>query len=96
MKDAARRKVSFAFHGSIKTEVLPPGGLDNLILNYSTAHNRTIHLLNMVVPADKPYFPLNGVANDGWSNEEEATATCFCGAVQLAFVRFKTFSHPFY
>ncbi|KAJ7200908.1 Mss4-like protein, partial [Mycena haematopus] len=23
--------------------------------------------------------------NDGWSNDEEATATCFCGAVQLKF-----------
>lgn len=34
----------------------------------------------------KPYLPLAGLANDGWSNENEATATCFCGAVQLAFV----------
>ncbi|EIN05039.1 hypothetical protein PUNSTDRAFT_138221 [Punctularia strigosozonata HHB-11173 SS5] len=33
----------------------------------------------------KPYFPLAGVATDGWSNDDEATATCFCGAVQLAF-----------
>ncbi|KAJ7792887.1 Mss4-like protein [Mycena olivaceomarginata] len=31
------------------------------------------------------YFPLAGGDNDGWSNEEEATATCFCGAVQLKF-----------
>ncbi|WYZ41006.1 hypothetical protein EsH8_IV_001347 [Colletotrichum jinshuiense] len=30
-------------------------------------------------------FPLAGVAHDGWSNEDEATATCLCGAVQLAF-----------
>ena len=34
----------------------------------------------------KPYFPLAGGANDGWSKEDEATATCFCGAVQLAYV----------
>lgn len=34
----------------------------------------------------KPYFPLAGGADDGWSKEGEATATCFCGAVQLAFV----------
>jgi len=34
----------------------------------------------------KPYFPLAGGASDGWSKEDEATATCFCGAVQLAFV----------
>ena len=33
----------------------------------------------------KPYFPLAGGADDGWSEEDSATATCFCGAVQLAF-----------
>ncbi|KAL3431903.1 Mss4-like protein [Aspergillus tetrazonus] len=32
-----------------------------------------------------PYFPLAGASQDGWSNEERATATCFCGAVQLSF-----------
>lgn len=42
----------------------------------------------MAVTADKskPYIPLAGLADDGWSKEDEATATCFCGAVQLAFV----------
>jgi hypothetical protein len=34
----------------------------------------------------KPYLPLAGSASDGWSTETEATATCFCGAVQLSFV----------
>ncbi|KAJ7914574.1 Mss4-like protein [Mycena leptocephala] len=33
----------------------------------------------------KPYIPLAGAASDGCSNEEEVTATCFCGAVQLKF-----------
>ncbi|KAK9349564.1 Mss4-like protein, partial [Lipomyces doorenjongii] len=33
-----------------------------------------------------PYIPLAGCADDGWVKEDEATATCFCGAVQLAFV----------
>ncbi|KAI4251227.1 MAG: hypothetical protein LQ352_004982 [Teloschistes flavicans] len=33
-----------------------------------------------------PYFPLAGLAKDGWSKDDEATATCLCGAVQLAFV----------
>lgn len=33
----------------------------------------------------KPYFPLAGGANDGWTKDDSATATCFCGAVQLAF-----------
>jgi hypothetical protein len=39
-----------------------------------------------IADKSKPYIPLAGLANDGWSKEEEATATCFCGAVQLAFV----------
>ncbi|KAI8941813.1 hypothetical protein NX059_003013 [Plenodomus lindquistii] len=33
----------------------------------------------------KPYIPHAGLANDGYSNDDEATATCYCGAVQLAF-----------
>ncbi|KAJ7145403.1 Mss4-like protein [Mycena crocata] len=33
----------------------------------------------------KPYIPLASGADDGWSKEDEASATCFCGAVQLAF-----------
>jgi len=37
------------------------------------------------VDKSKPYFPVAGLAHDGWSNEDEATATCFCGAVQLSF-----------
>ncbi|KAF2849776.1 hypothetical protein T440DRAFT_508580 [Plenodomus tracheiphilus IPT5] len=34
-----------------------------------------------------PYIPLASLANDGYHDVEkkEATATCFCGAVQLAF-----------
>ncbi|EIN05036.1 hypothetical protein PUNSTDRAFT_55316 [Punctularia strigosozonata HHB-11173 SS5] len=45
------------------------------------------YILMASATADKtePYFPLAGVASDGWSNDDEATATCFCGAVQLAF-----------
>ncbi|KAH7310305.1 Mss4-like protein [Rhexocercosporidium sp. MPI-PUGE-AT-0058] len=41
----------------------------------------------MAATADtsKPFFPLAGSANDGWSKDDEATATCFCGAVQLSF-----------
>jgi hypothetical protein len=42
----------------------------------------------MAAAADKskPYIPLAGSASDGWSKDDEASATCFCGAVQLAFV----------
>jgi len=41
----------------------------------------------MAATADrsKPYIPLASGADDGWSKENEATATCYCGAVQLAF-----------
>src|SRR5271156_5901319 len=41
----------------------------------------------MAATADKskPYIPLAGGASDGWSKDDSATATCFCGAVQLAF-----------
>ncbi|QKX59935.1 uncharacterized protein TRUGW13939_07077 [Talaromyces rugulosus] len=34
----------------------------------------------------KAYIPLAGLSDDGWSKDNEATATCYCGAVQLAFV----------
>ncbi|KAF8148542.1 Mss4-like protein [Mycena galopus ATCC 62051] len=44
----------------------------------------TAEQVAVVVPDDS-YFPLAGCATDGWSNEREATATCFCGAVQLKF-----------
>lgn len=38
------------------------------------------------------HIPVSGIATDGWSKENEATATCFCGAVQLVFVSRP--SHP--
>ena len=31
-------------------------------------------------------FPVLHLSDDGWSTENEATATCFCGAVQLVLV----------
>jgi len=43
---------------------------------------------NNIIDKTRPYFPVAGLANDGWSTEDEATATCFCGAVQLSFVSF--------
>ncbi|KAH6688625.1 Mss4-like protein [Plectosphaerella plurivora] len=33
----------------------------------------------------KPYIPVAGIARDGYNRDGEATATCFCGEVQLAF-----------
>jgi hypothetical protein len=43
-------------------------------------------MASSTIDKSKPYFPLAGGADDGWSTEDEATATCFCGAVQLSFV----------
>jgi hypothetical protein len=34
----------------------------------------------------KEHFPLAGRALDGWSKDDLATATCYCGAVLLAFL----------
>ncbi|PMD42700.1 hypothetical protein L207DRAFT_510922 [Hyaloscypha variabilis F] len=41
----------------------------------------------MAATADKskPYIPRASCDNDGWSKEDSATATCYCGAVQLSF-----------
>jgi hypothetical protein len=41
----------------------------------------------MATAAENPEaFPLQGLTSDGWSNEEEASATCACGAVQMVIV----------
>ncbi|KAB1671607.1 GFA family protein, partial [Klebsiella pneumoniae] len=42
-------------------------------------------MTSTIIDKSKPFFPLAGGADDGWSTEDEATATCFCGAVQLSF-----------
>ncbi|KAI4753220.1 hypothetical protein E4T52_09311 [Aureobasidium sp. EXF-3400] len=33
--------------------------------------------------SDEESFPVVSLSDDGWSTDDEATATCFCGAVQL-------------
>jgi hypothetical protein len=41
----------------------------------------------MSTAAENPEaFPCQGQTSDGWSNEEEASATCACGAVQMVIV----------
>ncbi|ETN45646.1 uncharacterized protein HMPREF1541_09478 [Cyphellophora europaea CBS 101466] len=44
-------------------------------------------MANIARPADKsvPYYPVSSLAGDGWTSDDEATATCYCGSVQLAF-----------
>lgn len=44
-----------------------------------------LSLTDTTTRTPKSYIPLSGCADDGWSTEDEATATCFCGTVQLAF-----------
>jgi hypothetical protein len=39
----------------------------------------------------KPYVALNSLATDRGYKDGEATATCLCGAVQLAFVSLAPF-----
>ncbi|CAG8181506.1 unnamed protein product [Penicillium salamii] len=39
----------------------------------------------MPIKKSSSYIPLAGGADDGWSTENQATATCYCGAVQLSF-----------
>lgn len=37
------------------------------------------------------FFPKASLTQDGWSTKEEATSTCYCGAVQLCFVSSQNF-----
>lgn len=45
-----------------------------------------------MISFDDKGFPVVQLSNDGWSSDEEATATCFCGAVQLVLVSFLMFA----
>lgn len=38
-------------------------------------------------------FPVVHLSHDGWSTDDEATATCFCGSVQLVLVSYSYSSH---
>ncbi|KAJ8099560.1 hypothetical protein POJ06DRAFT_112679 [Lipomyces tetrasporus] len=63
-------------------------GLHSMMNPSTTSRLTAIQKHTTMAAADKskpPYIPLAGCADDGWSKEDEATATCFCGAVQLAF-----------
>ncbi|KAF2639207.1 hypothetical protein P280DRAFT_470592 [Massarina eburnea CBS 473.64] len=35
--------------------------------------------------SSESHFPLSGASSDGWTKEDSASATCFCGAVQIGF-----------
>ncbi|PKX88647.1 GFA family protein [Aspergillus novofumigatus IBT 16806] len=57
-----------------------------MVLNH-IEHSADPTPASSVLDADKlkPYIPLASLANDGWSRDNEATATCYCGTVQIAF-----------
>jgi hypothetical protein len=38
-------------------------------------------MASSTIDKSKPYFPLAGGADDGWSIKDKATATCFYGVV---------------
>lgn len=55
--------------------------------SHFTANLHFIIIIIMTTAGDsKGDFPLAGQAQDGWNKDGRATATCFCGAVQLSFV----------
>ncbi|KAF1931979.1 uncharacterized protein M421DRAFT_90167 [Didymella exigua CBS 183.55] len=63
-----------------------------MALDYSSQIQKSADLGNAtpllsVRDSDKsrPYIPRAGISTDGWSEEGEATATCFCGTIRLAF-----------
>lgn len=56
---------------------------------FMVATSRLSQLQNFISPnmsSSKVDMPLSGVATDGWHKDGRATATCFCGAIQLSFV----------
>lgn len=58
---------------------------------FFTLHCRLIYSRTMS-PFNDNGFPVIQLANDGWSTDKEATATCFCGAVQLVLVSVPIFA----
>lgn len=62
-----------------------------LIVIVRTASTKASSLLQM--PGNERSgndLPLSGLTRDGWSNEDEATTTCACGAVQMVVVNSAT------
>lgn len=59
-------------------------GLDLILIPLQTKSQKNTIMADNTNKSE-PYFPLAGGADDGWSKEASATATCYCGAVQLAF-----------
>lgn len=47
--------------------------------------NKTAKMSKQAQDLSQPYLPKSGLASDGRSSKDEASATCFCGSVQLAF-----------
>lgn len=71
-------------------EIFSNSNPDKILKSSKTTTNlRTFRKVTMATIDPKTtdsFLPLAGLAQDGWSNDTEATSTCLCGAVQLAFV----------
>lgn len=65
-------------------DYLPP---PSMTVNTQVAPHHDTDEATMAATADKskPYIPLSSGADDGWSKEDSAIATCYCGTVQLSF-----------
>jgi hypothetical protein len=65
----------------------PPSQPSKTAQRLKALQHHTANPMTSLRAADKtkPYIPLAGEAEDGWSSATEATASCFCGAVQLKF-----------
>ena len=61
---------------------------------YTGLHKRGLDTSRVMATFDDNGFPVVNLTNDGWSTEDEATATCFCGAVQLVLVSIFIFEPP--
>ncbi|PSN68051.1 hypothetical protein BS50DRAFT_600017 [Corynespora cassiicola Philippines] len=60
-------------------------GFDDKIRASNTSDDLALTVSVRESDKAKPYIPRSSVINDGWSKDDEATATCYCGTVQLAF-----------
>ena len=67
-------------------------GFDDKIRASNTSDDLALTVSVRESDKAKPYIPRSSVINDGWSKDDEATATCYCGTVQLAFVSTESYS----
>ena len=55
-------------------------------ISVSVCLDKSLKATEVMNTLDNNTFPIVNLSDDGWSTDDEATATCFCGAVQLILV----------